>query len=117
MIPGRLIHPDDLQYSPDRWDSVKEITINFRILDEEAGLFLRIARAGDCDTLVVIDGMNEYRVTAQMLGSGRKSKFGAYDLHLGTLNKGNHKILLAIPDDGLGTRASIKWDATILCKE
>ena len=52
-----------------------------------------------------------------MLGSGRKSKFGAYDLHLGTLNKGNHEILLAIPDDGLGTRASIKWDAIILCKE
>jgi len=116
-IPARLIHPDSHQYSPDRWDAVKEITINFKIEDKERGLFLRIARAGDPDNLVVVDEMNEYRVTAEMLGSGRKSKFGAYDLRLGTLNKGNHRILLAIPDDGLGTVGSIKWDAIILCKE
>ena len=115
-IPGRLIHPDSW-YSPDRWDAVKEITINFKILDEESGLFLRIARAGDSDTLVVIDEMNEYRVTAEMLGSGEDAKFGAYDLHLGTLNKGNHNILLTMPDDGLGNNGSIKWDAIILCKE
>ena len=115
-IPGRLIHPDSW-YSPDRWDAVKEITINFKILDEESALFLRIARAGDSDTLVVIDEMNEYRVTAEMLGSGEGAKFGAYDLHLGTLNKGNHNILLTMPDDGLGTNGSIKWDAIILCKE
>jgi hypothetical protein len=116
-IPARLIHPDASHYSPDRWDAVKEITINFKIVDDESGLFLRIARAGDCDTLVMVDGMNEYRVTAEMLGSGRKSKFGKYDLHLGTLNTGNHNILLAIPNDGLGTSGSIKWDAIILCHE
>jgi hypothetical protein len=115
-IPGRLIHPDSW-YSPDRWDAVKEITINFKVLDEESGLFLRIARSGDSDTLVVIDEMNEYRVTAEMLGSGEDAKFGAYDLHLGTLNKGNHNILLTMPDDGLGSNGSIKWDAIILCKE
>ena len=116
-IPGRLIHPDSHHYSPDRWDAVKEITINFKIEDDESGVFLRIARAGDCDTLVVVDEMNKHRVTAEMLGSGRKSKFGEYDLYLGPLNKGNHSIILTIPDDGLGTIGSIKWDAIILCQE
>ena len=115
-ISGRLIHPESW-FSPDRWDAVKEITINFKILDEESALFLRIARTGDSDTLVVIDEMNEYRVTAKMLGSGEDAIFGAYDLHFGTLNKGNHNILLSMPDDGLGTNGSIKWDAIILCKK
>ena len=115
-IPGRLIHPD-AWHSPDRWDAVKNITINFKILDEESGLFLRIARSGDSDTLVVIDETNEYRVTAEIIGSGEDAKFGAYDLQLGKLSKGNHNIILTMPDDGLGTNGSYKWDAIILCKE
>lgn len=115
-IPGRLIHPDSW-YSPERWDAVKKITINFKIIGEESGLFLRIARSGDSDTLVVIDEMNEYRLTAETIGSGEDAKFGAYDLHLGTLSNGNHNILLTMPDDGLGTNGSYKWDAIILCKE
>lgn len=115
-IPGRLIHPDSW-YSPERWDAVKKITINFKILGEESRLFLRIARSGDSDTLVVIDEMNEYRLTAETIGSGEDAKFGVYDLHLGTLRNGSHSILLTMPDDGLGTNGSYKWDAIILCKE
>ena len=115
-IPGRLIHPDG-DNSPDSSDAVKEISINFKILDEESGLFLRIARAGDEDTLVIIDNINEYRVTPEMLGSDEGRIFGAYDLHLGTLNKSNHNILLTMPDDGLGSNGSYYWDAIILCKE
>ena len=80
-------------------------------------MFLRIARAGDSDTSVVIDEMNEFRVTPEMLGSGEGGIFGVYDLHLGALNKGNHKILLTIPDDGFGANGSYSWDAIILCKE
>ena len=115
-IPRRLIHPDGAN-SPDSSDAVKEISINFKILDEESGLFLRIARAGDSDTLVIIDNINEYRVTPEMLGSDEGRIFGAYDLHLGTLNKGNHNILLTMPDDGLGSDGTYSWDAIILCKE
>ena len=52
-----------------------------------------------------------------MLGSDEGGIFGAYDLHLGTLNKGNHNILLTMPDDGLGSDGAYFWDAIILCKE
>ena len=52
-----------------------------------------------------------------MLGSDEGRIFGAYDLHLGTLNKGNHNILLTMPDDGLGSDGIYSWDAIILCKE
>lgn len=116
MIPGRLVHPDG-DNSPDSSDAVKEISINFKILDEESGLFLRIARAGDSDTLVTIDNINEYRVTPEMLGSNEGRVFGAYDLHLGTFKKGNHNLLLTMPDDGLGSNGTYFWDAIILCKE
>ncbi len=115
-IPQRLIHPDG-DYSPDRSDAAKELIINFKILDEESRLFLRIARSGDSDTLVIIDQMSEYRVTPEMLGSTERGKVGVYDLHLGTLDKGDHNILLTMPDDGLGFNGSYRWDAIILCKE
>ena len=39
MIPRRLIHPGG-DNSPDSSDAVKEISINFKILDEESGLYL-----------------------------------------------------------------------------
>ena len=110
-----MIHPDG-DSSPDSSDAVKEISINFKILDEDSGLFLRIARAGDSDTLVIIDNINEYRVTPEMLGSD-EGRFGAYDLQLGTLNKGNHNIFLTMPDDGVGSNGMYFWDAIILCKE
>ena len=115
-IPRRLIHPDGL-YSPNRHDAVKELRINFTLMHEDSGLILRLARSGDSDTLVKIDNAKEYRVSAEMLGSGEGGKFGVYDLHLSLLNKGNHKISLTIPDDGLGYNGSYSWDAIILFSE
>ena len=115
-IPERLIHPDG-DYSPDRSDAVKEILITFKIRDKESKLFLRLARGGDSDTLVIIDEINEYRVTPAMLGSDEGGIFGVHDLNLGKLDKGNHNILITMPNDGLGFNGSIRWDAIILCKE
>ena len=116
MIPRRLIHPDG-PYSPDRSDSARELLINFKITHEQNSIFLRLARSGDPDTLVKIDDSREYRVSADMLGSGEGGNYGVYDLPIGALERGNHTISLTIPDNGVGTDGSYSWDAVILCKE
>jgi hypothetical protein len=48
-----------------------------------------------------------------LLGSGDGGKYGVYNLSLGAMEKGTHKIELTIQDDGKGN-GSFGWDALVL---
>ena len=116
LMPLRMIHPDG-PYSPDRHDAAQEIVINFRLRRDASKLIFRIARGGDSDTLVTVDGETSYRVTDTMLGSAEGAVFGSYDLDLGPIQKGHHTLKLSMPDDGLGFNGSFRWDALVLIRE
>jgi hypothetical protein len=116
LMPIRMIHPDGF-YSPDRRDAAQEVVIHFRLNRDAPRLVFRLARTGDSTTLVSIDSETTYRVTDMMLGSAEGGVFGSYDLDLGPILKGHHTLKLSIPDDGLGSNGSFRWDALVLIRE
>ena len=94
-------------------NGVERITISFTLDQKYKKVVLRLARAGDETTVVVVDGKLKPRVTNTMLGSGENYHFGVYNLKLGALKKGTHTIELTVADDGKGN-AMYQWDALAL---
>jgi len=95
---------------------VQRIFINFRLDGEYHDLVLRLARAGAETTVVKIDDQSPQDVTNTMLGSDEGFSDGAYDLAIGSLDKGEHVIQLTVADDGKGN-GSYVWDAIALLEK
>ncbi len=94
-------------------DGVERITISFKLDQTYNDVTLRLARAGDETSVVTVDRKRTYLVTNTMLGSGENYHFGVYNLKLGALKKGRHRIELTVADDGKGNAAHV-WDALSL---
>jgi hypothetical protein len=88
---------------------VEKLEIVFT-LERTEDLVLRLARGGEETTVVSIDGKNPLEVTSVMLGSGEGFQAGSYELELGTLDKGEHRISFSVKDDKKGN-GSYQWDA------
>lgn len=93
--------------------SVACVTIVFDLMRNYKELVLRISRAGSETTAVTVNGTQTYLVSSEMLGSGDGGRYGVYNLSLGAMEKGTHKIELTIQDDGKGN-GSFGWDALVL---
>lgn len=95
--------------------SVEHIIISFELNRSYNDVTLRLARWGDETTVVGVDQKETYVVTNTMLGSSESESFGigVYNLKLGALKKGEHRIELTVADDGKGDGFYI-WDALSL---
>jgi hypothetical protein len=108
LTPGIPDHVDD-------W-GVARVSINFKLDQDYKQVVLRLARAGAESSSVLVDGKQTYIVTNEMLGSDERLVCGAYNLSLGSLNKGTHTIQLTVVDDGKGN-GRYQWDALTLFAE
>jgi len=72
-----------------------------------------LARGGDETTVVKVDRRKIYLLTNKMLGSSEGFGVGVYNLKLGPLKKGEHRIELTVADDRKGN-ATYQWDALSL---
>jgi hypothetical protein len=95
------------------YGGVERITISFRLDQSYNNVIMRLARAGEETTVVIVDGNQTHLVTDKMLGSADHGVYGAYDLMLGELKKGVHTIQLTVADDGKGN-GGYSWDALSL---
>ena len=93
--------------------SVEHIIISFELNRSYNDVILRLARGGDETTVVKVDQKETYLVTNTMLGSSEGYGVGVYNLKLGPLEKGEHRIDLTVADDGKGN-ALYQWDALVL---
>ena len=93
-------------------NGVERIIISFGLDQTYNDVTLRLARGGGETTVVKVDGRKTYLVTNTMLGSSEGYGVGVYNLKLGALKKGEHRIELTVADDekGLG----YQWDALSL---
>ena len=98
------------------YSGVERIIISFKLDQTYNDVTLRLARGGDETTVVTVDRKRTYLVTNTMLGSGEGYRVGAYNLKLGALKKGRHRIELTVADDGKGN-AQYQWDALSLIAE
>jgi hypothetical protein len=98
------------------YGGVERIIIVFRLDQAYNNVILRLARGGDETTVVRVDRRKTYLVTNQMLGSGEGYRVGVYNLKLGALKKGRHRIEMTVADDGKGN-ATYQWDALVLFSE
>ena len=89
---------------------VSQVVIDFTLSKTYDRVVLRLAREGSETTVVTVDGRTDYQVTADMLGSRDGNHFGIYDLVVGSLEEGEHTIVLTVLDDGKGT-GGYAWDA------
>jgi len=92
---------------------VERIIISFRLDQTYDDVTLRLARGGDETTVVRVDQNETYLVSNTMLGSGEGFHVGVYNLKLGELKRGRHRIELTVADDGKGN-AAYQWDALSL---
>jgi hypothetical protein len=83
-------------------NQVKRIVFLFTLGRKHRHVVLRIARVGVETTAVSINGAESILVTSEMLGSGDDTRFGAYNLYIGEMKKGEHEIVLTVADDGKG---------------
>ncbi len=95
------------------YSGVERIIISFKLDQTYNDVTLRLARGGDETTVVAVDRKRTYLVTNTMLGSGENYRVGVYNLKLGALKKGRHRIELTVADDGKGNGA-FAWDALAL---
>ena len=95
------------------YSGVERIIISFKLDQTYNDVTLRLARGGDETTVVAVDRKRTYLVTNTMLGSGENYRVGVYNLKLGALKKGRHRIELTVADDGKGN-ATYQWDALAL---
>ena len=95
------------------YSGVERIIISFKLDQTYNDVTLRLARGGDETTGVAVDRKRTYLVTNTMLGSGENYRVGVYNLKLGALKKGRHRIELTVADDGKGNGA-FAWDALAL---
>jgi len=98
------------------YSGVERIIISFKLDQTYNDVTLRLARGGDETTVVTVDRKRTYLTTNTMLGSGEGYRVGAYNLKLGALKKGRHRIELTVADDGKGN-AQYQWDALSLIAE
>ena len=98
------------------YSGVERIIISFKLDQTYNDVTLRLARGGDETTVVTVDRKRTYLVTNTMLGSGEGYRVGAYNLKLGALKKGRHRIELTVADDRKGN-AQYQWDALSLIAE
>lgn len=110
LFPIRLEAPRNRE---EDYSAVERVDIRVVLERDYSRPVLRIARGGDETTVVKVDGNRIAAVTAAMLGSGESERFGAYDLHLRHLGKGEHTIELTVADDGKGN-GHYTWDAIML---
>ena len=89
---------------------VSRVVIDFTLGQRYERVVLRLAREGSETTVVTVDEGTEFQVTADMLGSRDGNHFGAYDLVLGSLEEGEHTIVLTVLDEGKSGSGYV-WDA------
>jgi len=109
-FPGYLLRAGSTGYA---YGGVERIIISFELDQSFNDVTLRLVRGGDETTVVKIDRKRTYIVTNTMLGSGEGFRIGVYNLKLGALKKGRHRIELTVADDGKGN-AVYQWDALLL---
>lgn len=108
-----------LEYAYGGWDGalednqVKRIVFLFTLRRRQRQVVLRIARTGAETTAVSINGAEPILVTSEMLGSKDDVLYGAYNLYIGEMKKGEHEIMLTVADDGQGA-GSFRLDAVSL---
>ena len=96
------------------YGGVEHIIISFELNRSYNDVTLRLVRWGDETTVVRVDQKETYLVTNTMLGSNEgEVVIGVYNLKLGALKKGEHRIELTVADDGKGN-ATYMWDALSL---
>ena len=98
------------------YGGVEHIIISFELNRSYDDVILRLTRGGDETTVVRVDQKETYLVTNTMLGSSEGYGVGVYNLKLGALKKGEHRIEMTVADDGKGN-AQYQWDALSLIAE
>ena len=110
-FPAYLYRAGYLYYAD---SGVEHIIISFELNRSYNDVTLRLVRWGDETTVVRVDQKETYLVTNTMLGSNEgEVVIGVYNLKLGALKKGEHRIELTVADDGKGN-ALYQWDALVL---
>jgi hypothetical protein len=99
----------------DQWDysAVERVEITFNLSKEFEDVNLRLVRAGAETSVVRLDDRYEFEVSSDMLGSYEGPVFGSYELELGSLEEGIHRIELSVADDGKANGRHV-WDAIVL---
>lgn len=114
VFPRRLyIHPRKTIREVWTGGGVAKVSINFTLDIDQEEVVLRLARAGDETTLVTLNGEQEFLITSEILGSREGGLFSAYNLSLGSINKGMHTIQFTVVDDGKGN-GRYAWDSISL---
>lgn len=85
-------------------------TIDFELAKSYRDLDFHMARAGVETVDVTVDGRRSYSIPASIFGSGESFTVSSYDLYLGPLGPGRHRISLSVVDDGAGD-GWFGWDA------